>query len=139
VYPRAADGIRNFTELLDLNFNVLESVVRVEDIRYNKLSWLKRRNYHLEIDETKREKYVREAERWFKFILYNEETIANELASLTSKNAWLIASPYHVQLYYLNLFNERNYPLSCHLVKRPFAHQFDEFYFFTPKAEECKW
>jgi hypothetical protein len=87
---RAGDAIRNFTELLDLNFHELESV-RVEDIGYDKSTWLKGVNYHLEIDGRRREKYAREAERWWKFGLHDEETIINELASVTSKNAWILS------------------------------------------------
>jgi hypothetical protein len=52
VYPRAGDAIRNLTELLDLKFSVITSVV-VEDIGKDKSAWLKDSNYHLEIDETK--------------------------------------------------------------------------------------
>jgi hypothetical protein len=137
VYPRAGDAISNLTELLDFKFSVITSVV-VEDIGKDKSTWLKDSNYHLEIDETKREKYVREAERWFK--LMNSETkIRDELAPVTSKNAWIVSMAYHFQVYNLNLLTQKNYPLSCHFVKRPLAHEFSEFYFFNPKAEEFKW
>jgi hypothetical protein len=74
VYPRADDAISNFTELLDLNFNLLQPV-NVEQIGNDKLLYLKDLNYHLEIDERKREKYVSEVERWWKLILYSEEYI----------------------------------------------------------------
>jgi hypothetical protein len=100
---------------------------------------LKRFGYHLEIDETKREKYVSEADTWFRLIPYNRENIRNELAPVKSKNAWIRSEPYYIQVHNLNLITQRNYPLSCHFVKRPFAHQFREFYFFNPKAEELKW
>jgi hypothetical protein len=130
VYPRAGD----LTELLDLNFNVITRVV-VKDIGEGKLTSMKRMNYHLEIDKTKREKYVSETERWFK-LMDSEENMINELASVTSKNALLIQAPYYLQVYGLNLVNDINYPLSCHFVKRPFAHEFKEFYFYNTKAED---
>jgi hypothetical protein len=139
VYPRAGDAIRNLTDLLDLNFNVLQVVV-VQDVGYDKLTWLKANYYHLEIEETEREKHVREAQRWLKFRLSNQPyNIINELASVTSKNAWIVSMPYYIQLYYLNLINDKNKPLSCHNVKRLFAHEFKKFFFFNPKAEKFKW
>jgi hypothetical protein len=58
---------------------------------------------------------------------------------VTSKNAYILDAPFYVQVHNLNLISQRNYPLSCHFVRRPFAHQFREFYFFNPKAEELKW
>jgi hypothetical protein len=72
-------------------------------------------------------------------ILYDEQYIINQLASVTDKNAWIFYAPDYIQLYHFNLFNDRNYPLACHFVKRPFASKFREFYFFNPKAEEFKW
>jgi hypothetical protein len=138
VFPRVQDAISNLTELLDLNFNVLFSVA-LTNVADDKSTWLNSFHYHLDIDETKREKYVREAERWLKLILYHKEIINTELASVTSKNAFMISGPYYIQLYNLKLINDRNYPLSCHFVKRPLAHKFREFYFFNPKAEEFKW
>jgi hypothetical protein len=137
-YPREADAIHNFTELFDLNFNVLTSVT-VENTTYDKSTWLKHLNYHLEINETKREKYVQEAERRFKLILYNEQYVINELASVTDKNTSIFYAPDYIQLYHFNLFNDRNYPLACHFVKRPFASKLREFYFVNPKAQEFKW
>jgi hypothetical protein len=137
VFPRAGDAISTLTELLDLNFNVITRVTN-ESIGDDRLAWLKRMNYHLEIDETKREKYVSETESWFKPI-HSEEDIIKELASVTSKNAWILSAPYFIQLDYLNKITRYNYPLSCHFVKRPFAHQFLEFYFYNPKSEEFKW
>jgi hypothetical protein len=92
----------------------------------------------MEIHETKREKYVHEVERWWKLIPYNEKNIINALASVTSKNAYIINAPYYIQVHNLNLITQINYPLSCHFVKRPFAHQFREFYFLNPKSEEFK-
>jgi hypothetical protein len=142
VYPRAGDAISNFTELLDLNFNLLEPVSVLDIGDDDKSTWLKSNNYHLEIDKTKREKYIREAKRWLKLFLYNEnyeETIANGLASVTSKNAHIINAPYFLQVYHLNRINQRLYPLSCHFVKRPLSHIFQEFFFLNPKAEEFKW
>jgi hypothetical protein len=138
VYPRAVDVISSFTEMLDLNFNILESV-GVKDVGEDTSTWLKRNNYHLEIDKTKREKYIREAKRWLKFILYNKENIINELASVTSRNAFIINAPYFAQTYYLNVVIQGTYPLSCHFVKRPLSHTFQEYYFLNPKAEEFKW
>jgi hypothetical protein len=44
-----------------------------------------------------------------------------------------------IQVHYLNTITQRNYPLSCHFVKRLFAQEFRELYFFNPKAEEFKW
>jgi hypothetical protein len=138
VFPRASEAISTLTGLLDLNFNLLQPV-NVNQIGNVKLPYLKELNYHLEIDETKREKYVHEVERWWKLIQFSEDSISNELASATSKNAWIVNPPYHIQVYNLNLITQRNYPLSCHFVRRPFAHQFRELYFLNPKAEEFKW
>jgi hypothetical protein len=76
---------------------------------------------------------------WLKLILYNEQYVINQLPSVTHKNALIIHASDYLQLYYLNLFNDRNHPLSCHFVKRPLAHTFREFYFLNPKAEEFKW
>jgi hypothetical protein len=138
VFPRASEAISTLTELLDLNFNLLQPV-NVKQIGNVKLPYLKELNYHLEIDEPKREKYVREVERWWKLILFSDDSISNEPASATSKNAWIVNAPYHIQVYNLSLITQRNYPLSCHFVRSPFAHQFRELYFFNPKAEEFKW
>jgi hypothetical protein len=138
VYPREAVAIHDFTELLDLNFNVLTSVT-VQDSSYDKSTWLKHLNYHLEINEIKREKYIHEAKRWLKLILYNEQYIINQLASVTHKNAFIVHAPDYLQVYYLNMLNDGNYPLACDFVKRPLAHTFNEFYFFNSKAEEFKW
>jgi hypothetical protein len=138
VYPRAGNAIQNLTELLDLNFNVLAKVT-FESIGEDKSTWLKIVNFHQEIDKTKREMYVREAERWLKLTTDSDGNIINELSSVKSKNAWIISAPYHTQEYYLNVVTDRNFPLFCHFVKRPFAHTFHEFYFFNPKTEEFKW
>jgi hypothetical protein len=138
VYPRAGDAIQNFTALLDLNFKVLQSV-DVMDIWKDQSTWLKDLNYHLEIDETKREKYVREAKMWLQLVSDSDEETINELASARSKNAWILSMPYYTLVEYANLIAETNYPLSCHLVKRPFAHKFVNLYFLNPKAEEFKW
>jgi hypothetical protein len=137
VFPRAQDAISNFTELLDLNFNSLEPVT-LENIGNDKLAYLKELNYHMEIDETKREKYLREVERWLKFITDPGENLINELASVTSKNAWITLGSDYTQVHALNIMTQRNYPLSCHFVKRPFAHRFSELYFINPKAEDFK-
>jgi hypothetical protein len=137
VYPRAGVAIQNLTELLDLDFHVTDTSVGVEGIVDERM--LVYLNYHLEIDESKWDKHARAVGRWFKLMPYNEERIIDELASVTSKNAWIVNKPYYMQVHALNLLNERNYPLSCHFVKRPFGHQFIEFLFFNPKAEEFKW
>jgi hypothetical protein len=142
VFPRAQDAISNLTELLDLNFNVLQTVHGEGEISgKDKSTYLKQQHWHLEIDETRREKYVSEAERWLKLIPSKsyEKIIIDELASVTSKNAWCVDAPYYTQVYYLNVITEIHYPISCHFVKRPFSQEFDEFYFFNPKAEEFKW
>jgi hypothetical protein len=136
VYPREGDAIRNVTELLDLNFNI----IMYTDSSLNKSSLLTVTNSHLEIDEAKREKYVREADRFLKLLtLPSFNWVRNELASPTERNSWILSAPYHIQVHSLNRIRDRNYPLSCHFVKLPFAHDFGEFYFFNPKAEECKW
>jgi hypothetical protein len=134
VYPRCGDAIRNVTELLDLSFNIIIFGSN-ED---NKSTWPTHVNFNLEIDEIKRGKYVREAETWLRFI-YSVDTISNELASVTSKNAWVVNAPYYFQVHFLNLISDTNFPLSCHFVKRAFAHEFSVFHFFNPKAEEFKW
>jgi hypothetical protein len=138
VFPKAQNAIQNVTELLDLNFNVLE-FESVNYIGVEKSTYLKSVYYHLEIDEVKREKYVREVDRWLKLVPNSNWTlIMYELVSATNRNAWIISAPYHIQTYLLNIMNEIIYPLSCHFVKRPFAHQFKELYFLNPKAEEFK-
>jgi hypothetical protein len=53
VFSRAGDAIRNFTELLDLNFNVIQFTTVAAHIGYDKSTWLKTTSYHLEIDEKK--------------------------------------------------------------------------------------
>jgi hypothetical protein len=85
VFPRVGDAIRNFTELLDLNFNVLRSV-GLEEIGYGKSAEVKYNYWHVEIDKTKTEKYVSEVERGLKLTSDSIEKISNELASVTSKN-----------------------------------------------------
>jgi hypothetical protein len=141
VFPRAADSIQNVTELLDLNFNIIQlaTVGAVDNLGRDKSSWLKEGHFHFGIDEVKREKYVREVDRWLRFVSGSDiSLVTNELASGTVKNALMISGPYHLQVFYLNIFQERNHPLSCHFVKRPFANAFWEFYFVNPKAEEFK-
>jgi hypothetical protein len=138
VYPSAGDAISNFTELLDLNFNILECVT-INNIGYDKSIWLKSVHLQLEIDEAKREKHIHEVEGWLKLILCNDQYIINQLASVTQKNALIINMPDYFQLFCLNLVNDKNHPLSCHFVKRPLGHKFKEFYFMNAKAEEFKW
>jgi hypothetical protein len=138
VYPRAGDAIHNLTELLNLNFNVFAKVDK-ENITEDNPTWLKRNNLHLEVDETKREKYVREAETWLKLVIIKEIFIMKELLSVTSKNAWIISAPYYTQVYYLNLMKVRRSKLSCHFVKRPLGLEFVEYNFYNSAAEEFKW
>jgi hypothetical protein len=59
--------------------------------------------------------------------------------SETSKNPRIISALNDLQEYHIILINDINYPISCHFVKRPFAHEFSNFYFSNPKAEELKW
>jgi hypothetical protein len=141
VFPRAADSIQSVTELLDLNFNIIQfvNVKSVDNRGRDKLSWLKEGHFHFGIDEVKREKYVREVDRWLRFVSRSDiSLITNELASGTAKNALMISAPYYLQGHHLNLITESNHGLSCHFVKRPFARAFWEFYFVNPKAEEFK-
>jgi hypothetical protein len=51
--------------------------------------------------------------------------IIKELVSETYKNSWIISAPNDLQEYHLSLINDINYPISCHFVKRPFAHTFN--------------
>jgi hypothetical protein len=94
VFPRTQDVIQNVTELLDLNFNILQ--ISYVDFGKDKSSWLKEHYVHLEIDKFKREKYVREANRWLKFIPRSAEIveiILNEVANNTGKTALLHSAP----------------------------------------------
>jgi hypothetical protein len=136
VFPRAQDAIRNFTELLDLNFNIIHSVTG--DVKgTNKSVFLKSNHLYWEIDGVKREKYVREVNRWL--MLINSEVDVSKITDLTEKNAEITSAPYHNQVYYLNFMNTVSYPISCHFVKQPFAPKFMNIYFFNPKAEDFKW
>jgi hypothetical protein len=135
VYPRAQGTIQNFTELLDLNFNLFENIP-VNGISVNKSVWLKETNVDMEIDKAKREKYVREANRWLKFGRGKAEML---LTKASDKNAISNFGHYQSQLLFLNGLMEKNYPFLCHFVKRPFAPEFDNVYFFNCKAEEFKW
>jgi hypothetical protein len=125
------------TELLDLNFNIIESPVGGTD--QDKAGWLKRLNFHLEIDENKRGKYVIEVEQWLKFVTPSTEVLLNMLANVIEKNAVFLSAPYYIQVFNLQMTTEMIYPISCHFFIRPFATHFQDFYFFDPKAEEFKW
>jgi hypothetical protein len=138
VFPRAENAIRNVTELLDSNFNIIY-LQAFDNIHSNKSVWVQDIYFHFKIDEIKRQKYVREADRWLRFHSGTSDAIINELASATEKNAFVMHAPYYVQVHYLNFIAERNHPLSCHFVQRPFAPEFEELYFQNPKAEDFKW
>jgi hypothetical protein len=101
-------------------------------------TWLRSAGYDLEIHDRKREKYVRDVDRWLSFVTPSDD-ILKKLASATKKNALFSSAPYYIQKLILNQISEGNYPLSCHFVKRAFAAQFQDFYFFNPKAEEFTW
>jgi hypothetical protein len=57
VYPRAGEAICNLSELLDLNFRLIQSF-NVKDMGYSKSHLLIYLKYDVEIDETEREKYI---------------------------------------------------------------------------------
>jgi hypothetical protein len=141
VFPRAEDAIRNITELLDLNFNIIyrsDSVM----INRNKSIFLKSLNLYWEIDADKREKYLREVDRWLMFNVFNDsmaEDILDKITKVIEKNAFLLSAPDHLQVNMLKAFLVPSYPISCHFVKQPFAPQFNNLYFINPKVEEFKW
>jgi hypothetical protein len=135
VYPRAQGTIQNFTELLDLDLSLFEGMPS-SGISVNKSVWLQETNVDMEIDKGKREKYVGEANRWLKFGVGKAEMF---LTKASDKNAISNFGHYHSQLLFLNGLMEKNYPFLCHFVKRPFAPEFDNVYFFNSKAEEFKW
>jgi hypothetical protein len=136
VFPRAQNAIRNVTELLDLNFYVIESIP--SDITENKSNWLKTIHFDTEIDRGKREKYVREADRWLRFGTDSPEPLLTNLSKGSDKIALSFLATYRSQLSYLRDLTDRNYPFSCHFVKKPFAPLFEDMYFFNPKAEDFK-
>jgi hypothetical protein len=136
VFPRAQNAIRNVTELLDLNFYVIES--SPSEIVQNKSNWLKTIHFDTEIDRGKREKYVRDADRWFRFGTDNPKLLLTNLSKGSDKIAFSLLASYRSQLLYLRDLTERNYPFSCHFVKQPFAPLFEDMYFFNPKAEDFK-
>jgi hypothetical protein len=49
-----------------------------------------------------------------------------------------MAGTYHLETYYSNGFTGMIHPISSSFVKRPYAHQFRELYFFNPKAQQFK-
>jgi hypothetical protein len=138
VYPRAQNAFGNVTELLDLNFNILQ----ITDISFDKTGMdkstiLKTSNYHLEIDEHKRDKYIRQVDRWF-LLLPQSLYAFQKFADKNQRNALLVPAPFHIQEISLSLFTDMMYPFPCHFVKRPFASKFIWYYFFNTKAEELK-
>jgi hypothetical protein len=137
VFPRAGSAVGNLTELLDLNFNIMHTASDSQT-GINMSTWLRGAGYDLEIHDRKREKYVRDVDRWLSFVTSSDDII-KKLASETEKNALFSSAPYYIQKLILNQISEGNYPLSCHFVKRAFAAQFQDFYFFNPKAEEFTW
>jgi hypothetical protein len=137
VYPRAVDPIQNVTELLDLKFNIIQFIPDHIKIQHKSI-WLKGTRFYFEIDEGKREHYVLEADRWLLHSSASAFEVMEELASATVKNAWFVSAPYNIQVSLLSAINERNFPLSCHFVKRPFTPEFNYYYFFNPKAEELQ-
>jgi hypothetical protein len=137
VFPRAESPIRNITELLDLNFNIIQ-LTSLRGKLQEKAKWLEEVYFHLEIDARKREKYIREVDWWLQLIPRFDETFITKVASGKERNSLLISGSYQLQVYFLNIITLRNYPNSCHFVKRPFASHFQDFYFLNPKAEGFK-
>jgi hypothetical protein len=139
VFPRAEDAIRNITELLDLNFNIIYKYNSAPE-GVNKSIFLKSMNTYWEIDADKREKYLREVDRWLMFnVFIDNEDILDKITKVTEKNAFLLSVPDHLQVNTLQAFRVSSYPISCHFVKQPFAPQFYNLYFINPKVEEFKW
>jgi hypothetical protein len=138
VYPRAGDAIGNVTQLLDLRFNII-AFAFFDGIQKNKSTWLSDVHLNLEIDELKREMYISEVDRWLSFFPLDQNTLLmNKITNVSEKNALVISGSDRYQVFYLQLLKERSYPFSCHFVKRPFAHEFRELYFFNSKAEMFK-
>jgi hypothetical protein len=140
VYPRAQDAFRNVTELLDLNFNIIRGYVPATDGR-NKSNILKSINMYWEIDAGKREKYVREVDRWLILTPNAFEVFESRIENVTERNALIMSAPDHIQANYLKVISVSYYPnpISCHYVKQPFPPKFNNLYFFNQKAEEFKW
>jgi hypothetical protein len=99
VFPRTANAIQNVTELLDLNFNIIDSPVG--ETGQDKSGWLKRVNFHAKIDESKREKYVLEVERWLKFLTISNEVLIKMLANVKENNAIVLSAPYYIEAFNL--------------------------------------
>jgi hypothetical protein len=140
VYPRAQDAIKNVTELLDLNFNIMYTYmtgIALKDV--DKSILIKSLTLYWAIDEAKKAKYVREVDRWLMLIEKSTDIVPSKITNLTEKNAYLVSAPYHRQVYYLNFMNTESYPISCRYVKQPFAPKFMNLYFYIPKAEVFKW
>jgi hypothetical protein len=137
VYPRAQDAIRNVTELLDLNFNIICGVTAPEHM--NKLAILKSSNLYWEIDSQKRGKYVREVDRWLILTPNAAELFESKIENLTERNALVMSAPDHLQANHLQVISVSYYPLSCHFVSQPFPPTFKNLYFINPKAEQFKW
>jgi hypothetical protein len=138
VYPRAEDPIQNVTELLDLKYNLIY-LTYPEKIGQDKSRWLKDVYIHMEIDESKRQKYMDDVDRWFQFLPRSQKVITRKLTSKKEKNAWVAPAPKYLQLYWLNRITETIFPVSCRFVGRPFPPRSQDFYFFNAKAEEFKW
>jgi hypothetical protein len=138
VYPRAQDAIRNVTELLDLNFNII--YIGGSNLKViNKSNIIKSLNIHWEIDADKRVKYVREVDRWFILTVNADELFRSKIKNPTERNAILMSVPDHIQMIVLKGLSISYYPISCHFVKQPFAPKFKYLYFYNSKAEEFKW
>jgi hypothetical protein len=94
VFPKPGAAIQNATELLDLNFNIIQ-IASVKYLSQDKSAWLKGTNYHLEIDEDKREKYVREVDRWLRFFPSSQDSLLIEkVTNLAEKNAVIVSESY---------------------------------------------
>jgi hypothetical protein len=137
VYPRTQNAFGNVTELLDSNFNILLLTdISFNKTRLDKSTILKNSNYHMEIDEHKRDKYIRQVDRWF--LLIKSVNALKKFADRNERNALFVSAPFHIQQHTLSLYADLMYPFPCHFVKRPFASKFIWYYFFNPKAEELK-
>jgi hypothetical protein len=76
----------------------------------NMSTWLRSAGYDLEIPDRKREKYVRDVDRWLSFVTPSDD-ILKKLASATKKNALFSSAPYYIQKLILNQISEGNYAI----------------------------
>jgi hypothetical protein len=137
-FPSAGDTVGNFTELLDLSFNIFQ-IRPVDKLGEDKSTWVQGANVHLEIDLVKRQKYINKADLWLSFYpAFQNLFLINKIPNGVERNAMILSSSNEYQAYYLRLLRETGYQKSCHFVKRPFAQEFEELYFLNPKAEEFK-